>query len=82
LVTNDFHFLRGALLAGAGIGALPWFMANADVEAKRLLRILPRHTTAGATLYLLVAPGQPLPRKTEVLRDYLIEHAPRALRRR
>ncbi len=82
LVTNDFHFLRRALLAGAGIGGLPWFMANADVEAKRLTRILPRHTTSGATLYLLVAPGRPLPRKTEVLRDYLIEHAPRALRRR
>lgn len=79
---NDFHFVRKAVIAGGGISGLPWFMAEEALAAKRLVRVLPRYSLYGVTVYLLHAPGRPLPRKTEVLRDYLVEHAPRALKPR
>jgi DNA-binding transcriptional LysR family regulator len=79
LGANDFHFVRAAVLAGAGVGALPWFLVDADVAAGRLVRVLSGCALQAASMYLLHAPTRPLPRKTEVLRDYLIEHAPRML---
>lgn len=76
---NDFHLVRAAVVAGGGIGTLPWFMAHADVAAGRLVRLLPKLGLRGATVYLLHAPARPIPRKTEALRDYLLAHAPALL---
>lgn len=77
---DDFYFVRAAVVAGAGIGTLPAFLAHDALAAKRLVRVLPRYALKGAALHLLHAPAKPLPRKVEVLRDYLLEHAPRILR--
>lgn len=77
---DDFYFVRAALVAGAGIGVMPAFLARDEVSAGRIVRVLPRYALKGATLYLLHAPAKPLPRKVEVLRDYLLEHAPRLLK--
>jgi len=76
---DDFYVVRAALLAGVGIGTLPWFMAQAEIDSGRLVRVLPRYSLRGATVYLLHAPVRPLPRKVDLLRDYLIEYAPRVL---
>lgn len=73
---DDFHPLRAAVVAGAGIGVLPWFLAKPQVDVARLVRVLPRYAMRGVTVHLLHAPLRPLPRKTEVLRDYLMKHAP------
>jgi len=77
---DDFYFVRAAVVAGAGVGSMPAFLARDEVSAKRLVRVLPRYALKGATLHLLHAPAKPLPRKVEVLRDYLLEHAPRLLK--
>jgi DNA-binding transcriptional LysR family regulator len=76
---NDFFFVREAIVAGAGIGPLPWFVARSEIEAGRLVRVLPGYRLPGATLYWLQAPVRPVPRKLEALRDFLLERAPELL---
>lgn len=76
---NDFFFVREAVAGGAGIGALPWFVANAEVAAGRLVRVLPEHRLAGTIAYLVHAPSRPLSPKLQVFRAFLLEHAPRLL---
>jgi DNA-binding transcriptional LysR family regulator len=76
---NDFFFVREAIVAGAGIGPLPWFVASRDVEAGRLQRVLPNLRMKSASVYWLEAPARPAPRKLEVLREFVLEHAPRLL---
>lgn len=77
--SNDFFFVREAVVGGAGIGALPWFVANAEVAAGRLVRVLPEHRLAGTIAYLVHAPSRPLSPKLQVFRSFLLEHAPRLL---
>jgi DNA-binding transcriptional LysR family regulator len=76
---NDFSFLREAIVAGAGIGPLPWFVAKADVEAGRLRRVLPALRLKSAAVYWVQAPDKPTPQKVLALRDFLVERAPRML---
>lgn len=76
---NDFFFVREAIVHGAGIGALPWFVANAEVAAGRIVRVLPEHRLAGTIAYLVHAPARPLSPKLQVFRSFLLEHAPRLL---
>lgn len=76
---NDFFFMREAIAAGAGVGPLPWFVAHGELASGRLVRVLPDHRLAGTTVFLVHAPLRPLPRKIEVFRSYLLEHAPRLL---
>jgi DNA-binding transcriptional LysR family regulator len=76
---NDFFFVREAIVAGAGIGPLPWFVASRDVEAGRLQRVLPNLRMKSASVYWVEPPARPAPRKLEVLRAFLLEHAPRLL---
>lgn len=76
---NDFAFLREALAGGLGIGALPWFVAREELASGRLVRVLPDHRLAGNTVFLVHAPGKPLPRKLQAFRDHLLAHAPRML---
>jgi DNA-binding transcriptional LysR family regulator len=73
---NDFLFLREAIVAGAGIGPLPWFIARQAVEAGRLLRVLPAYGLRGATVYFVYPPQRPVPRKTAALHAFLADHAP------
>jgi DNA-binding transcriptional LysR family regulator len=76
---NDFTFLREAIVAGAGIGPLPWFVARNDVESGRLKRVLPALRLKSAAVYWVQPPLRPTPRKVLALRDFLVEHAPRML---
>jgi DNA-binding transcriptional LysR family regulator len=76
---NDIFFVREAVNAGAGIGALPWFVARSDLAAGRVVRVLPEYRLGLTTAYLLHAAAQPLPLKLQVFRAFLLEHAPRML---
>jgi DNA-binding transcriptional LysR family regulator len=76
---NDFTFLREAIVAGAGIGPLPWFVARRDVESGRLKRVLPAVRLKSAAVHWVQPPLRPTPRKVLALRDFLLEHAPRML---
>lgn len=77
--TNDFLFMREMIVAGTGIGLLPWFRAAADVAAGRLVRVLPEYRLAGTTAYVVHPPFKPLPRKLEVFKRFLTANAPRML---
>lgn len=78
---DDFGFVCSAVLAGAGIGLMPSFMAHAHTAkggAKggtepRLVRLLPELSWRDGAFYLVHASGRHVPRKIVVFREFLIE---------
>ena len=77
--SGDVSFNAIAKAAGVGIGALPWFLANADLAAGRITRVLPDYRLAGGTSYLVYPPAKPLAPKLVAFCSYLLEHAPRLI---
>jgi DNA-binding transcriptional LysR family regulator len=71
--TDDFSFMRSAVLAGAGIGLIPRVIVTHDVEAGRLVRVLPQYSSEGATLFFVHAPAAAIPAKITLFRDFVIE---------
>lgn len=76
---NDYVVVREAVLSGAGIGPLPWFVARAAAQAGALQRVLPDYEDAGVSLSFVHSAQRPTPRKVTALRDYLVEHMPEVL---
>jgi DNA-binding transcriptional LysR family regulator len=76
---DDFFFVREAVAAGLGIGALPCFMATQELAAGRFVRVLPEYQSALGATYVMYPPAKPLPAKVAVFTAYLREHAPRLL---
>jgi DNA-binding transcriptional LysR family regulator len=77
---NDFNFARELVLSGAGITALPWFVARPEVEAGRLVRVLPEQRVEGAfNVYALHPPQVGPSPKLELFRRHLLEQAPSVL---
>ncbi|MDE1182129.1 LysR family transcriptional regulator [Paraburkholderia sp.] len=58
-VVNDAQAVRAALLAGAGVGALPAHAVHDDLEHGRLLRVLPECAIPSVNLFV-VYPGRRL----------------------
>jgi DNA-binding transcriptional LysR family regulator len=73
VVADDGFFVREAVRQGMGIGLMPAFLAQQDVLAGRLVRVLPRWTTLTGGVYLVLPSAAHLPRKTAALRDYVVE---------
>jgi DNA-binding transcriptional LysR family regulator len=62
---NDLLFVRDALRTGAGLGLLPAFVAEPEVAAGTLVRVMPRHERlAGHVWVVSPASRQPSPRVT------------------
>jgi DNA-binding transcriptional LysR family regulator len=76
---DDFFFIREAVLAGLGIGAMPTFMATQELAAGRLVRVLPEYQSALGAIYIMYPPAKPLPPKVTAFTNYVREHAPRLL---
>ena len=76
---DDFFFVREAVVAGIGIGPMPWFMASHEVAAGRVVRVLPDYQAMLGAMYLVYPPAKPLPPKVAAFTAYLREHAPRLL---
>lgn len=70
---DDTFFTREAVRNGAGIAALPTFLAEADVAAGHLARVVPRWTMRSGQLWLLWPGSRHLPRKACAFRDFLVE---------
>lgn len=74
---DDYGFVRAAVLAGAGIGLLPAFMAHPHLAKSNrepgLVRILPELTWNAGAFYLVHASGRHVPRKIAVFREFLVE---------
>lgn len=78
VLSHDISLLRELALAGAGITSVLPQMAEPEVRAGRLIRILPDWVPlTRATLYLLHAGGA-LPPKVRAFRDH-VKHAVREL---
>lgn len=77
IVGDDFFFIREAVRAGAGIGLLPSFLAQADVASGQLVRVLPRYAERGGAFVLLHPRAKHLPRKVTVFRDFMLEYLAR-----
>jgi len=70
---DDLLFVRDALRAGAGIGLLPAFVAEPEVAAGTLVRVLPRHERSGGNLYVVTPAARHVPRKVTAFRDLVLE---------
>jgi DNA-binding transcriptional LysR family regulator len=66
------------LIAGTGLGILPAFFLREALESQRLERLLPDWSIPLGAVYWVTPPEAPLPKRVEVLLDYLIEKLARA----
>jgi DNA-binding transcriptional LysR family regulator len=73
IVCDDFLFAREAVRSGAGIALLPAFVAEADVLAGTLVRIVPGLERTGGNLYYVIPSARHVPPKVTAFRDLLLE---------
>jgi DNA-binding transcriptional LysR family regulator len=73
LRVNNGDAMTPALIAGTGLGILPEFILREVLESHRLERLLPDWSIPLGAVYWVTPPEGPLPKRVEVLRDYLIE---------
>src|SRR6202161_2850871 len=73
LRVNNGDAMMPALIAGTGLGILPEFFLREALESNRLERLLPDWSMAMGAVYWVAPPEGPLPKRVEVLRNYLIE---------
>lgn len=71
--SNDMFFQREALRAGCGIGALPSFLADADVTNGTLVRVLPDWVVLSSSVVLIHPAHRHLPRKVSAFQELLLE---------
>ena len=74
LRVNNGDAMLPALIAGTGLGVLPEFLLRESLESKRLERLLPDWSIPLGAVYWVAPPEGPLPKRVEVLRNYLIEN--------
>ena len=72
LRVNNGHALLAALLAGTGLGILPEFFLREELASNRLERLLPDWSIPLGAVYWVTPPEGPLPKRVEILGDYLI----------
>lgn len=69
---DEMTALRSLVLAGAGLGALPQFVAEGDLRAGRLVRLLPDLHSRSGILWFVAPSAKHLPAKVSAFRDFLI----------
>jgi DNA-binding transcriptional LysR family regulator len=70
---DDFAFVRQMLLAGAGIGLIPWTVSAQDIERKRLVRVLSEYAAPGGALHVVYPSARYVPQRVALLRDFLVQ---------
>jgi len=70
---DDLLFARDAVRAGAGIGLLPAFMAEADVPAGQLARVLPRREQVVGHLHVVAPAARHVSPKVSAFRELVVE---------
>jgi DNA-binding transcriptional LysR family regulator len=73
LRVNNGDAMMPALIAGTGLGILPEFFLREALGSKQLERLLPDWSIPLGAVYWVTPPEGPVPKRVEVLRDYLIE---------
>src|SRR3954469_13847153 len=79
---NNGDAMMPALIAGTGLGILPEFIVRDALAADRLERLLPDWSLPLGTVYWVMPPGGPRPKRVEVLGDFLFEKLSRHKGRR
>lgn len=70
---DDFGFVRQMLLAGAGIGLVPWTTCAQDIERGRLVRVLSEYAAPGGALHVVYPSARSVPQRVALLRDFLVQ---------
>lgn len=70
---DDMFFARAASRAGAGIVALPSFLAEEDIAAGLLVPVLPRWRARGGTMWLVSPAARNVPAKVKAFSAFLRE---------
>ncbi|POA78792.1 LysR family transcriptional regulator [Pseudomonas sp. DP16D-R1] len=70
--SNHYNLLKKAALAGAGIARLPSYLLPAELADGRLRWLLRDYQTRSMPMYLVHPYQGGLPKRTQVLSDYLI----------
>jgi DNA-binding transcriptional LysR family regulator len=70
--SNHYNLLKKAALAGAGIARLPSYCLSAELADGRLRWLLRDYQTRSMPMYLVHPYQGGLPKRTQVLADYLI----------
>lgn len=73
IVCDDLLFVRDAARAGAGLALLPTFVAEPEVVAGRLVRVLPRFERVTGWLHVVTPAAKHVPRKVTAFRDVVLE---------
>ncbi len=72
--TDSSLAIRQSLLSGAGIGYLPRFLVQEDIESGSLIPLLPDYPPEPYTVFALFPPGRKQPTKVRLLLDHLDQH--------
>jgi len=70
---RDAFFVREVLRTGGGVGLLPAFLADADVAAGTLVRVLPRWLLRTGMIYVVQPAGKHRPRRVTAFVELLLE---------
>ena len=73
LRVNNGDAMMPALIAGTGLGILPEFILREALGANQLERLLPDWSLPLRTVYWVTPPGEPQPKRVEVLADFLMK---------
>jgi DNA-binding transcriptional LysR family regulator len=73
LRVNNGDAMMPALLAGTGLGILPEFFLRDALATHRLERVLPDWSLPPGAVYWVTPPGEPQPKRVEVLADFLVK---------
>lgn len=77
LASENFQFLREAIIASLGVGLVPDYVVRQDVAEERMVTALPdwRLSVFGTRMFLLRMPGRYLTVATRTLIDFVVEKA-------
>lgn len=70
---DDKLFARELARAGGGIALLPSYLASDDLEAGRLVRVLPGRSMASGAVFLVQPSQKQVPRRVSLFREMLLE---------
>jgi DNA-binding transcriptional LysR family regulator len=73
IAANDLSFVQKMVLAGMGIGLVPWFLCEGEIERQQLVRLLPDHTSPSGVLHLVYPSSRHVPQRVALFRDFVIK---------
>ncbi|WP_437728090.1 LysR family transcriptional regulator [Sorangium sp. So ce861] len=79
IVSSSIGALYRCALEGAGVGRFPEYLVRADIEASRLVRLLPKALTFRRPVHALQPTRAHVAPRVRALASFLAEHFPRAL---